>query len=104
MNVCRSNSGSGSGILASRWANAADGASRSSSAGRVRRMGIIPESPRTAVRGLGAWSGLLQVLAEPGDFLIRLGHERVELGHFPGVLPLLVLAEPEQVRLVLRPP
>ena len=30
--------------------------------------------------------------------------ERVELGDLDGVLPLLVLAEAEQVRLVLRPP
>ena len=33
-----------------------------------------------------------------------LRHERVELGDLLRVLPLLVLAEAEQVRLVLRPP
>src|SRR5262245_17053114 len=47
---------------------------------------------------------LLQLLAKPGNFFFGLGDERVELGHFLGVLPLLVLAEAEQVRLVLRPP
>ena len=42
--------------------------------------------------------------AEPGDLRLLGGDERVELGDLAGVLPLLVLAEAEEVRLVLGPP
>ena len=47
---------------------------------------------------------LFQRLADAFDLVLGLRHERVELGDFLGVLALLVLAEAEQVRLVLRPP
>src|SRR5437764_10366309 len=119
MNDWRSISGSGSGTLASRWASAADGNSAKSRAGRYRRMGEspigVPRAARPPVLGRemhtggraarGTRAGSLQeCLPQLLDLRFGLAHERVELGHLLGVLPLLVLAEPEQVRLVLRPP
>src|SRR5947209_156732 len=41
---------------------------------------------------------------QPGDLGFLLGDERVEQWDLPGVVPLLVLAEAEEVRLVLGPP
>src|SRR5262249_19892569 len=39
-----------------------------------------------------------------GDFLLEFGDQRVELRYLAGVLPLLVLAEAEEVGLILGPP
>src|SRR5712692_4837464 len=43
-------------------------------------------------------------LAQPGNLFFQLLDERVEFRNLPGVLPLLVLAEAEQVGLVLGTP
>ena len=42
--------------------------------------------------------------AQLGDLFFLLRDQRIELRDLEGVLPLLVLAEAEQIRLVLRPP
>src|SRR5260370_14082101 len=42
--------------------------------------------------------------AQRGDFLFLLDDQRIELRNLDRVLPLLVLTEAEQVRLVLWPP
>ena len=42
--------------------------------------------------------------AEPGDAFLLLLDERVKQRHLAGVLALLVLAEAEQVRFILRTP
>src|SRR4051812_24389866 len=48
--------------------------------------------------------GMRHRRAQAGDLLLVLDDQLLELGHFLGVLALLVLAETKQVSLVLRPP
>ena len=47
---------------------------------------------------------MLHRLAKDGDLAAPGLDQGVELRHLDGVVPLLVLAEPEEVRVVLRPP
>src|SRR5262245_44275048 len=101
MKLFRSSSGSGSGTFASAWAKPVAGTAARKRMAR-RCMGVLRN--RT-YRAYGTYTSYerssLQQLVD-----LRLGgrDQGVELRDFLGVLPLLVLAEPEQVGLVLRPP
>src|SRR5690242_10019900 len=84
--------------MAGVWANPA----RKGGGRRVQpRLRCCDRHPRPCGRGS---PGSFQRLPDLLDLLLGLRDERVELRDLLRVLPLLVLAEAEQVRLVLRTP